>query len=1004
MTPSVPKTKRVAPTAGGQTTAAQTTAAQRAVPVKPELAHVDLAHPDLVVSDHELLPAMRLPAARPTSISPAGARPPHAALHTALGGLLRDHAPEAALLARVGEAVLYLEGDTLELCGPELEPPDAWLESGEMTWLARDGELLGLLWSEAGAVSPTAVEVLTMLLAASRPDGAGREAEVLVTQLPVATAWLTPELVFRRVSRPFLELLNLNDAGVLGRTVAEVLPGRPALVLALEQAVAGRSVRLADEALGTRPVDPGSTDTRSIKTRSADTDPLPHTARTRWVRGEARSYVGGWGAGVMLTLQDVSGEYERASRISALLDTRTPAALLTEAGVVLHASPGLSELAPQMAHQPQAALVGVALWDWAGLADTPSAEARDLVRLAARGEPAQAALPLANGETLTLTLRRSVKNGLLVAESLGAPINGTAPMGLVSQMLALSEDATVLIDAAGRAQLVNDRAAALLGVEASRLMGLGLTRVLNELGVRVFSPGGQPLALPDWRDPNLPARKEVLLALPGHSLRHMELRITPIGPEAGHKAGGVLLTLRDVTVLRRAEAKMHHDARHDALTGLRNRVGLREDLAALQVPPGVGATGALVCLNIDGFSALNAALGRIACDRILIGLAARLDDLVAGQNQIGQNQPGLKNAEHRGSGQDETGQVGAAARLEGGTFAALLPGLSEQAALEAVQQVLSASLRARPHETALSFALGVAALEGDTPEEVLSNAEIAVQHARKGGRGSVNVFTPALRAGVKSAYALEEDLRGALAAQQFTLLYQPMLDLKTGQPLGAEALLRWQHPELGLLTPSAFLEIAGRSNLITSIGEWVVEAAVAGRDRVRAGCAAQAHDWQMSVNLSLEELRRSEGLRRLLPLLSAQGAPDIEVSAGSLLDHSDQTLDMLEQLRTHGARLIVDDFGDGPGSSLSALTRFPLSAIKLHPTLTARLPGDQKVVTLVQASIDLAHRLGLSVIAVGVETTEQLDLLRELGCDAAQGYVICPPLPEVDLMVWLSQH
>lgn len=114
---------------------------------------------------------------------------------------------------------------------------------------SRDGELLGLLWSDAGPVSPTAVEVLTMLLAASRPDGAGREAEVLVTQLPVATAWLTPELVFRRVSRPFLELLNLSDAGVLGRTVAEVLPGHPALLLALQGAVAGRSVALPDERL-----------------------------------------------------------------------------------------------------------------------------------------------------------------------------------------------------------------------------------------------------------------------------------------------------------------------------------------------------------------------------------------------------------------------------------------------------------------------------------------------------------------------------------------------------------------------------------------------------------------------------------------------------------------------------------------------------------------------------------------------------------------------------------
>nr|WP_244977030.1 EAL domain-containing protein [Deinococcus humi] len=873
------------------------------------------------------------------------------------------------MLARVGGAVLRLEGDTLEQCGPELEPPEEWLEGGEMTWLSRDGELLGLLWSDAGPVSSTAVEVLTMLLAASRPDGAGREAEVLVTQLPVATAWLTPELVFRRVSRPFLELLDLNDAGVLGRTVAEVLPGHPALLLALEGAVAGRSVRLPDE-------------------RLAGADQI--TGLPRWIRGEARPYLGGWGAGVMVTLQDVSGEYERAARVSALLDTRTPAALLTEDGTVLHASPGLSELAPHLPGQPLPVITGAPLWAWSGFEGAPSAAVRNLVRLAAGGSVAQADVKLATGELLTLTVRRSSESGLLVAESVGASVGAAAPLGLISQMLALSEDAAVLVDAAGRAQLINDRAAALLGVEAARLVGLGLMRVLGELGVKVFSPDGQPLPLPDWRTlPSpVPSRREVLLALPGHSLRHMELRMTPVGPEGSHResghrgsapTGGLLLTLRDVTVLRRAEAKMHHDARHDSLTGLRNRVGLREDLAALET--GQGAAGALVCLNIDGFSALNTALGRVACDRLLIGLAARLNDLMAG---LGQGQ-------------------GSAARLEGGTFAALLPGLDIHEALEAVQRSLSVPLRCGPRETLLTFALGVAPLDGGT-EDTISNAEIAVRHARQQGRSGLGFYTPALRAGVRNSYALEEDLRGALTAHEFTLLYQPVLDLRTGRPLGAESLLRWQHPELGLLLPQSFLEVAGRSDLITRIGEWVVEEALASRARVRAECGAALPGWQVSVNLSLEELRRSEGLRRLLPLLSAQGAPDIEVTAGSLLDNSEETLGLLEQLRSHGARLSVDDFGDAVGSNLSALTRFPLTAIKLHPTLTSRLPGDPRVVTLVEATIDLAHRLGLKVVAVGVERSEQLDILRELGCDAAQGYVVCPPLPEAALLAWLSER
>ena len=260
-----------------------------------------------------------------------------------------------------------------------------------------------------------------------------------------------------------------------------------------------------------------------------------------------------------------------------------------------------------------------------------------------------------------------------------------------------------------------------------------------------------------------------------------------------------------------------------------------------------------------------------------------------------------------------------------------------------------------------------------------------------------------LRDEVARAFELEEALRGALDRDQFTLLYQPALSLKRGRAQSAEALLRWNHPTLGLLAPAHFLELASRSELITHVSEWVVQEAVLGRQAVRAALPERYANWSVSVNLGLEELRRSAGLRRLLPLLSTEGAPDIEVSAGSLLDHSQETLGLLEQLRSLGARLSVDDFGDG-ASSLAALTRFPLSAVKLHPTLTARLPGDEKSLTLVQGTIDLAHNLGLQVVAVGVETADQLGILRELGCDAAQGYAITPPLSGADLIGWLREH
>ena len=868
------------------------------------------------------------------------------AVHATLSDLLRVHVPQATLLASLGDEVLRVRADApAESVGPDLVPPDEWFDRGEMTWLTRDGSLLGLLWTEDGEVPAAAVQVLTMLLAAARMDGTNRETEVLVTQLPVATAWLTTDLNFRRVSRPFLEMFGLPESQVVGQTAQQVFAGRAAFLDVLAQAGAGRSVRLPDE---------------QVRRGGA----------VVWVRGEARPYYGGAVAGVMLTLQDVTGEYERAARVSALLDTETPAALLSDSGEVLQASHGLLELLP--AASP--VVTGAPLWAWPCFANVPSDTVRDLVRLAATGGAARAEVELQGGGTLTLSVRRTSEEGLLVAQGEAGSRDGRAPLGVMTQVLALSEDATILVDHLGRAQLVSERASALLGVEAARLVGLSVSRVLGELGVRLFTPEGEPVVMPDWKDVPLPLRREVLLALPDGTVRQMELRATGVGGEAGGARGSVLLTLRDLTALRRAQAKIRHDARHDSLTGLLNRTGLREALNA------AGGAGSVVCLDIDGFGALNAALGRTACDRLLIQVAARLNDLAN---------------ESRGQ----------AARLADDSFAVTLPGVDAPGAVGRVRAALQqVPLRVGQRDVSVSVALGVVTLAAGVPgDAALGDAEVAMQHAKRQGRDQVSVFNPDLREQVARAFELEEALRGAVEGEQFTLLYQPAISLREGRPVSAEALLRWNHPTLGMLSPNRFLDLASRSDLITSVSEWVVQEAVLSRSSVRSALPERYGDWTVSVNLGLEELRRSAGLRRLLPLLSAEGAPDIEVAAGSLLDHSQETLGLLEQLRSLGARLSVDDFGDG-ASSLASLTRFPLSAVKLHPTLTARLPGDDKSLALVQGTIDLAHRLGLGVVAVGVETSEQLHMLRGLGCDAAQGYAITPPLGRTELLSWLRDH
>ncbi|SEJ15346.1 diguanylate cyclase/phosphodiesterase [Deinococcus reticulitermitis] len=908
-----------------------------------------------------------------------------AAFELTLRDLLRVLAPHATLLADLGPRVVRLRaGEALvDTGGDDLVPPDEWLEQGELAWLTRDGALLGLLWNEQGAVPASAVEMLTLLLAATRREGVGREADMLITQLPTPTAWLGADLTFRRVSRTFLGAFGLTEGEVLGRTVQSVFTERFLWQRQLEAAAAGRSVQLSDEAFV-----PGSV---------APLPPEQPGETPRWLRGEAKPYFGGAAAGVLWTVQDVTGEHVRRAEVEALLGTELPLALLTPMGTVTAASRGLSALLGEggegggsggVGGSPAAGSAGpghpgTPLHSWSCFAPEGARTMQDLVDQALAGRRASAEVALARGGGLRLTARPVAggARGLLiegVASEAGGPEQGPT----ASQLLRLSEAATVLLDHQGRIQHVSEQVAHLLGIDVTPLTGLLLARAAQQLGLRLHTPSGRALEVPELRTLEPPAEREVLLLLPGGVSRQLGVRLSSVEPSGGRKAG-MLLTLRDVTALRRTQAKLRHDASHDALTGLLNRPGLRAALGPLdagQTGDALAAGGTVVGLDIDGFGALNAALGRTAGDLLLIQVAARLNDLA-------------------------TQEGGRAARLADDTFALYLPGLGAEIGAQKVQAALREPLRAGKRVVPVTFALGAAALSGPAPDFALADAEVALQHAKRQGRGCVKVFEPGLRDEEAESFKLEEGLRAVLAgerqAEQFSLLYQPAVSLKDGRVLGAEALLRWTHPELGNVSPARFLPIASRSDLITAIGEWVVREAGRGRAQVRE--ATRQRDWRTSVNLSLEELRREGALERLLPLTTRGGALDVEVSAGSLIDHSAETLGLLEGLRARGARLLVDDFGDG-ASSLTALTRFPLSGVKLHPTLTARLPGDPKSLTLVQGTVDLAHSLGLSVTAVGVETYAQLDVLRDLGCDAAQGYALTPPLSAGDLIQWLRSR
>ena len=908
-----------------------------------------------------------------------------------LGDLLRLHAPLATLMAPLGNQVFRVsaDGPATELPGAELSPPDEWMDRGELRWISQGGALLGLLWS-ADPLPDSVTALLNLLLRSVRHSGEGQDTGLLLTHLPTPVAWLDGELNFRQVSRHFLTLHGLQHREVLGRGVREVFPARQQLPHLLERALAGQAVCLPLEGVSC----PGT------------------EGKTLWLRGEARAYFDAQGVGVLWTSQDASDERHLARQLDSLLDdSGVMMAVLNSQGLVQNASCALMALggATSSGAGLPPVLLGAALWDWPSWTAEARVTVRALVEQAAGGQSAGADVQTVRGGVLRLSLHgdgiHSMRSpghpssSLLIAEchdlsALRELQEQSAVQGsLITEILTRSGEATLIVNAAGKVTLVSQEAANLLGTEASRLIGAGLGRLLRDLGVQVLGADLNRLNYQNWQRETMPPQQEVTL-INAAGVKHTVRLGVSLLPSLEGQRPGLMLTLRDVTALRRMEARLRHDTQHDALTGLLNRTGLRSRLTALgqellttYAPANLAETATLntgtpvtlLALDISGFPALTAALGRTASDALLVHLAARLVDW----------QPGLL-----------------VARLNSDVFVLAARGVAtDKSSLEDVlkdlQHHLRAPLRLSGRDLPLSFRLGAAGgLVGSDPEVLIGQAETAlgfVTHERPERRGAGAVYHEAMRAEVARDFRLESELPQALVGGELRLSYQPVVSLTqhsvTGGPLllGAEALLRWNHPELGLLAPPAFLPLAARSALISDIGEWVVGQALA----ARTGWQASRPGLRVSVNLSLDELLRQDDLERLFPVMQQYGAPDFELSAGSLLGYSERTLGLLERLHALGAQLLIDDFGDG-ASSLSSLERFPITGVKLHPSFVARLPNP-RAYKLLQATTALAGSLGLNVTAVGVESAEQLALLKKAGVGAAQGYYFAAPMSAEEL-------
>ena len=444
--------------------------------------------------------------------------------------------------------------------------------------------------------------------------------------------------------------------------------------------------------------------------------------------------------------------------------------------------------------------------------------------------------------------------------------------------------------------------------------------------------------------------------------------------------GGWVATHEDVTERRRAEMKIAHMARHDALTDLPNRVLLRERLSEALAHAEHGQRLAVLCLDLDQFKNVNDTLGHPSGDELLRIVAGRLRGCVEDSDTI--------------------------CRVGGDEFFVVQTDIAGAADAERLARRIAEAIRApyniHGHSVMIDASIGIALAPTDGIEanELLKNADMALYGAKADGRGVYRFFEPKMDARMKDRRVLELALRKAFENGEFELYYQPVLNLGKGAVRCCEALLRWHHPQRGMVSPAEFIPVAEDIGLIVALGEWVI----------RQACfdAAQwPDDVGVAVNLSPTQLVSAGLLPAVLNALAFARLPparlELEITEAVLMQNSEVTLRTLHQLRSLGIRISMDDFGTGY-SSLSYLRSFPFDNIKIDRCFINGLGTSSESNAIVQAVAGLAESLNMTTTAEGVETGEQLDLVRRLGCTDVQGFYYSPPVTARELAKLLSKQ
>ena len=442
--------------------------------------------------------------------------------------------------------------------------------------------------------------------------------------------------------------------------------------------------------------------------------------------------------------------------------------------------------------------------------------------------------------------------------------------------------------------------------------------------------------------------------------------------------GNEVYAIRDLTERHRNEAKITHMAHHDALTDLPNRVLLAERLQQALARATKDGAVAVLCLDLDRFKEINDALGHTVGDTLLKAVAGRLQSCV--------------------------GETDTLARMGGDEFVVLQSAATQPfdatSLATRIVEALSAPFVVQEHQMVVGASIGIALSphDGTEPEQLLKNADIALSRAKSEGRGTYRFFETGMDVRMQARRTLEMDMRKALVEGEFELHYQPIHDLGRDVLCGFEALLRWRHPQRGMVSPAEIIPLAEETGFIVPVGEWAL----------RAACA-EAANWpghlKIAVNLSPKQFKSRDLVQTVVNAIVASGLNpgrmELEITETVLLHDSAATLETLRKLQSFGVRIALDDFGTGY-SSLSYLRSFPFDKIKIDRLFINDLSGKDDAAAIVQAVVGLARRLKMTTTAEGVETETQLNLVRELGCDEMQGFLFSRPVPVSQLTTLIS--